>query len=621
VKVDHVDFALRSNGMDVTFAPARGGEGDVVVNRIQATGGARADRLADAGSLAAQALVLELGENDQGKPVPKEMRARGDVVAKDKTQTLWSDDLRLVFEPRAKDAAATSAAPTPGKDRLDFGGEMGEVDVTVVQAGTLTELDVRADGTGADGATVAAGAPADGAASGARDPDAANRPDAGVQILLRDGARVFARRLDGNALERRVTLAGPDVMIVQKNVVADQLQQLDIDEKAGTVTATGPGRFRHFRQPVVDAAHAPRIRPDPNGAVALEATWSDSMKFDDRANAGGGTLDLAGGVRVRASRTDREYSALDAQKLQIDMRNDPNAKSAPGGATSGAAETTADAASSNSSGELFASGTRSIERLIAKDGARLENQTWPDDRRIGEPRLFKVTGDHVEYDTITGEAKVVGNGTLLVHDTSEGRASAAGGPDRRGSSRFKWGSTMDMVRLGPASQQYLITMNDGVEVMHKGLRAEDTFTLTCKTLETTVLRPGVGAGAGGAGAAGGGAGAGGAGAVGATGEPTAADPARGQLATSSEIDLGGPAELMRVRGLGQVRVFTPDADIECEEFDYDVRSQMAQMKARDGRLVTVLRRDNPTPIRAASVIWDRSTGRMTIQSGGGAIGR
>jgi len=584
VKVDHDDFAFASREMRVEFEPSDAGEGDVSISKIIALGRARATRLSNEGSLVADAIQLRMKQDGQGRPVPLEMRARGEVEAVEKTQTLWSDDLLVKFEPRAAAGDATAAAARDDRSALPLGAEMGEVEVTTVLAGTLREM-----------------ADDDGAAS----TDA--RPDGGVQVLLRDGARVFAHRLDGNARDRRVKLEGPDVMIVQKNVVADGLMHLDIDEGKGTITAQGPGRFRHFRQPIVDDMPSPRTRPAPTGPVSMEAKWSESMKFNDRANAGGGSIDLEGDVRVRASRTDREFSALDAKVVQIDLRNDPRAKATtamptrvagdatetPGSATDAGGK----AAPSTESG-LIASGTRSIERLIAKDHARLESQTWPTDERVGRPRLFRVTGDHVEYDTLTGEAKVVGNGTLLVHDESE--RGGAGGAEARGSSRFKWGSTMDMVRLGAASQEFLITMNDGVEVIHQGLNDADSMTLTCRTLETTVRRPGFG-------------------------DPGRAaappNPMTGELASSAGVDLGGPAEVRRVRGLGQVFVRAPEADIECEEFDYDLRTQIAQLKARDGRLVTVLRRDSPTPIRAASVIWDRATGKMTIQSGSGAISR
>lgn len=572
VLVDHVDFALRSKGLRVLFGPGKDGDADATVQSIIADGGAKAERLTESGSLSARIIAMQLDQDKTtGRITPRTLTARGTVEAQDKSQTMWSDDLVVEFTPRAEGAKASASSPKKSdgaKGAIALGEEMGDVEVTTVRAGTLPGLDaVKVDGI-----------------SLAEETRPGDRPDGGVQILLKDGARVFARQLTGDARERRVKLEGPDVMIVHQNIVADQLQHLNIDEGKGTITAEGPGRFRHFREPVVDATPEPRQRPDPKSAVALDATWNDRMHFDDRANGGGGSIDLNGGVRVRASRTNREFSALDANTVQLDLRNDPNAT--PREASEGA---------------MLATGTRSLQRMIAKGSAHLENQTWPTDARVGEPRLFRVAGEHIEYDTITGEAKVVGGGSLLVHDTGEKPvgAGAGGGPDARGTSRFKWGSSMDMTRLG--SQQFLVLMNDGVEVLHSGLQQNDTFTMTCRTLETTLLRPGFGTDA--------------------AMNAVPSDAASGRLAKSADVDLGGPAELLRLKAIGQVFVRAPDADIECEEFDYDIRTQIAQIKARDGRLVTVLRRDNPTPIRATSVLWDRATGRMTIQSGSGAIGR
>ena len=72
-----------------------------------------------------------------------------------------------------------------------------------------------------------------------------------------------------------------------------------------------------------------------------------------------------------------------------------------------------------------------------------------------------------------------------------------------------------------------------------------------------------------------------------------------------------------MRGLGRVFVRAPEADVECEEFDYDVPTQIARLNAREGRLVTVLQRGAATPVKAANVVWDLRTGKITIQSASG----
>lgn len=570
VKVDTPDFMLETQGLRVYFADGR----ENVVERIRAEGDAVATRLGEGGRLAAQVIDVTIVQDPSGRAIPKVMEARGGVSASDASQTMWSDDLLVHFRPRTADATREDR----GGGALD--GEFGGVEVERIVAGTLPDLALEAP-------------------DGRREGDDGGLEPRGVQMLLKDGARVFARKLEGDALARRVELLGPDVMLVQRNLVADGLSHLLIDETKRTVTAKGPGRFRSFRDAITDAALSPRERPTPTGKVSLDARWSEQMLFNDRGNAGGGSLDLRGEVRVRAGRTDREFSALDAQTVQLDFLRRSESAGPPGpperhGARSGAGgvgdQKLADGGTRDPS---FGEGSRQIQRLVAKDAARLESQTWESDERLGQPRLFRVTGDHVEYDTISGEALVAGPGSLLVFEPAAGAGGAAVG-DFRGTSQFKWRTSMEMRRLG--SQRFLVTMKDGVEVLHGGLRPDDQLVVTCNTLETTLLRPGVGV------------------------EPDGPALQRG-AAVPGEVELGGAAEVLRVRALGRVGVRAPDADIECEEFDYDIRTQIAQLRGRDGRLVKVLRRGAAEPIVAASVLWDRQNGRMTVQSGAGAVGR
>ena len=149
-----------------------------------------------------------------------------------------------------------------------------------------------------------------------------------------------------------------------------------------------------------------------------------------------------------------------------------------------------------------------------------------------------------------------------------------------GTSRFKWKKRMSMRR--EVDDRYLIIMEEDVEVLHAGLKDDDTFSLTGDRLEITVDRSRQEE-------------------VAATGKDSTneKDPA-----SLKSVDLGGPAEMLRVRGVGHVFVRTPEQDIECEEFDYNVETQIAMMKARPGRVVTIQPKNSATPIRAELVQWD-----------------
>ena len=89
----------------------------------------------------------------------------------------------------------------------------------------------------------------------------------------------------------------------------------------------------------------------------------------------------------------------------------------------------------------------------------------------------------------------------------------------------------------------------------------------------------------------------------------------------SGIELGGPAEIVRIRGKGRVFIRTPEHDVECEEFDYNVDTGIAMLRAAPGRVVTVQTKSATTPIRAERVLWDLRSGRLRILGGEGGITR
>jgi hypothetical protein len=137
--------------------------------------------------------------------------------------------------------------------------------------------------------------------------------------------------------------------------------------------------------------------------------------------------------------------------------------------------------------------------------------------------------------------------------------------------------------------RHLMTMDGSVELVRAGPQAADTLTLTCDRIEALLDRPEAG---------------------------DAASRARRE-----DFGLGGSAELLRVRGVGRCFVRTPQYDMECEEFDYDVRTQIAELRARPGRTVSVLGAGQVAPVRAAGVVWDLASGRIELRSASGTVGR
>jgi hypothetical protein len=510
VAVASESFNLASEALVVEFAgdPER----PDAVERIFASGGASVDRPGSAGSLHADSIDLALQEGPEGSTIPRVMLAKGGVEASDPAQKMWAEELLVHFEP-LDDEERAERAPQRGLAGGMGGAEAGPVRITTVSARN------------------------------------------GVQVRLDDGSRLFAEHLDGNAKTKSLDLKGNDVAIVRANVIADQMRELKIDDESKTVRGTGPGRFRYFETSVVPATTERIERPSPTEGVAMHATWSESLAFDETKHDGGGQLDLTGRVRVRSEPNASENGRLDADRLRLDFEASENEEA------------------------------RTLTKLTADGDALMESRAWATAAHEGEPRLFRITGGHVEYEPATKEATVEGAGSLLVHDPKRvnepKRPSMLFGGE--GTSRFKWTSRMSMRRT--VADRSLIVMEKDVEVLHAGIEDGDTFSLTGDRMEITLARENEGE----------------------------------REAAAEGVDLGGPATLLRVRGLGHVFIRSPEHDVECEEFDYNVETQIAMLRARAGRVVTIQPRNAATPIRAELVQWDLGTGRLRILKGEGAV--
>ncbi|MCH2161158.1 MAG: hypothetical protein MK085_04710 [Phycisphaerales bacterium] len=548
VKVASPDFNMLSETLAVDFA--ENGVREDAIERIVAGGGATVDRIGDAGRLVAEEIDLALKETADGKTVPTVMLASGDVEASDPGQMIWTERLEVHFQEAEADDSDDAEV------RRGLAGGINESEVGSVEVTTITA-------------------------------------DRKVQVRLEEGARVFADQLAGDALSRNLMLAGEDVMVLRENVVADRLREIHFDDAAQAVRGKGPGRFRYFDESVVPESKERIERPTPPDRAAMTATWTESLRYDERRDGKGGELELTGNVRVRTAQSPDEVGRLDSQRLVLDLAEK---RKAPGLAA-------ADPAEPGSGDPLGLDATsRELRKLTATGDAVLESRTWTSAARAGEPRLFRVTGDRVEYMVDTREALVDGKGDLLVHDPRPRNQQEEGkkantleqGFGIDGTTRFRWAKKMSMDRQ--VDSRYLIVMQEDVEVLHAGLDPEDTLSLTADRLEVTVERPIEQPAEG--------------------GEKPDADEAY-----QGGVDLGGPTELLRIRGIGHVFVRTPEQDVECEEFDYNVDTEIAMLRARPGRVVTVMAKNAATPIRAELVQWDLRTGRIRILSGEGGIAR
>ena len=488
-------------------------------------------------ALRAKDVDMDLVKDALGRTTPKLLVATGAVEATNIAQTLWCDALRAQFESTQVDTGPRSAnASDPA---------LGPSEVTRVDA------------------------------------------DHGVQIQLKDGARVFADGMIAFPPKGLADLRGPGLSIIRGGVMIDAIPSLSVNDRNRTAESPGGGRARSWQAPIVAAELQGKIELPAALAAKpeMDAQWKGQMTFTDRAQ-NGAVLDLAKDVRIRAEPRPEEFDALDAQTVHLELDRRPSA----GGALATAVQANA---------PTPAGGDIRPRRLIATGDARMENQVWLNADRAGEPRLFQVRGQTIDYDAVTGEASVPSAGSVLVNVPEGGsldpkaqqnrtRDQSVPGGGIEGISRFRWGSAMNLKRL--VDEKFLMSMDQSVELVRAGPKKSDTLTLTCDRLEATLER-------------------------------RIENDSNPKAGTQPAFNLGGSSEVQRVRGIGRCFIRTPDYDVECEEFDYNVVTQIAEMRARPGRLVNVLPKGQGTPLRAAAMTWDLQSGRIQIRSGSGTIGQ
>lgn len=384
-----------------------------------------------------------------------------------------------------------------------------------------------------------------------------------VQALVSRDVRIWASAMDAEPVRKSVTLQGPDLLLVRGNAVVDGMAEVQMDEASGQGHAPGPGRCRYFLSPLTDDAPQRLARPAVAGAPQMETLWREGLTYR-RIDPSASVLQLAGDVEASASRDARERDDLKANEVLLWMVR--------------------------ADGEQAGGEASSLRRVRATGGVRLESRQWGCDDRSDEPRLLRLVAEDVTHDVATGEADVPTPGTLLVFDRDD--EGAKSGPpslfDGRGTTRFRWGQALAIRRIeSPAT--YRITMADQAELVHAGLREQDTLTITSDTMEAIVERRDGG-------------------------------PAMAGQGLAQPADLGGAVRLQRVVADGRVLVRSPEIDVECDRFDHDLRTKVATLSARPGRVISVLQKGanaQPIPLRAEQALWDMENGSIRVT---GAVG-
>ena len=165
---------------------------------------------------------------------------------------------------------------------------------------------------------------------------------------------------------------------------------------------------------------------------------------------------------------------------------------------------------------------------------------------------------------------------------TKSRRTCTGSPGRGRPARLtlmRWTRSMAMTAMD--STRSRIVLDGQVEAVHRRTSGE-TSTLTGERLEAVVAR--------------------------ATGGPSGA------------IDLGEAMQLERLAGWGAIYVRTPERDVTCDEFDYDVATGCADARAGPGRTVSVLDRGSAIPSHHRRIEWNMIDDTITLYDGaaGGA---
>ncbi len=407
-----------------------------------------------------------------------------------------------------------------------------------------------------------------------------------AQLRLNDGARVLAERIDVDGIAQTADVTGENILLLQDNLLIDQVARLEMDGKTNRGHLPGSGRLRIFRDDV------PLQLDDDGRAIHVAVTddqpqlnlhWTDSAVFDGDHDHGNGAVDFNGSVRADADPSPLEHDTVHADSLRLEFARGPEDVSKH------------DLANVDEDAVNAASRQRSIRKMIATGNAKLQSRTWEREDHADMPRVFFVAGELIDYNHHTGEALVDSPGTLLIRDERRPSAPEAQADDppsvqtqfaARGTTSFVWSQKMEMTRAG--DDLFDIVMTADIEVRHLSLDGKKA-TLTADRLEATVQR-------------------------------TAPSSASADGADQTALDLGGPAELVRVHAIGLVFLRTTTRDVQCDEFDYDVKTGLARLTASPGRRISVLNRGAPQPFHAEEILWDMANDRITIIRAAGAVG-
>ena len=382
-----------------------------------------------------------------------------------------------------------------------------------------------------------------------------------VQVLLDDGGRAFCDTLEGNINQDIAVLKGHVVIAYQRMLMnKGDIATLTLDRSSGKGKWLGAGQALFIDTPI-DVSRDSRInRPEIFSEtspklfpinISMRVEWKTEMNLDRTFNDQAGAVDLSGNANVRTTKTPLDLSEMVGEDLRLEFDYVQN---------------------------KMHKEERRLRKVIAKNNAKITHILWDALAPDEEPVMYNIQGNHVEYDNATLDLLAVGDGELVVYDPRkpkpETHQSALAG---RGITKFNWEEKLKTTQL--TEDLYRIVMNGNVQMQHLGLDGE-IGGLTAHQIEALAINP---------------------------------NDVQTQDDGTSELVVRG-MDLQQLKAIGNVYVSNGSRKIDCDSFEYNLRTGIATLLAKEGQTVNITTAGAQYPVRATSVVWnmDPADDRITI---------
>lgn len=394
------------------------------------------------------------------------------------------------------------------------------------------------------------------------------KPGKIATIVARDEVRIDSDDLHASAAELKADFATQIVDLVGSegtHAVASRGQttisgqMLKMDGIGRTLDATGRGTLSHVDTAKVEGAAASKI----------DASWKESMNFDDRL----GTAKIRGEVVA--------YWMPDAVSLDIlkskslDLAFTPfvepvkavEGAAAPANPVPEAARALLSAVAIGSEAERA---TFESRRFDPADKEPIENRK--------PQRVHYLEGDRIVADNARGTLDVPGAGKLLVSDrrATEGKSSGS----FAGDALFHWQTSLNVRR-----EAGIADMVGKVEVIHQRPGDSDPTQMHCDQITASMRQP-------------------------APAAVPEGSPKRNELSMQGEVT--------RILATGHVWARSATKrEVNSDVMDYDAIAGMIFLTSRDGSEVQAFDPASGTPIRGKSLEWDLKLDRIRLRDAGG----